>query len=99
MWEPWLLSIMLSVGPFNGLYNGENNVWLQIRMHSKIECMDAANDITRTSRIYKHLNPTLHVDASCSKELLPGTYEQTSSVWPKCISYRMCLDMFRKEYD
>ena len=100
MLEPWLLMIMLSVvGPFNGQYNGENNVWYQIRMHSEGECQDAARDIMRTSLIFGHLNPTLHVDAICRKELLAGTYEQTNSFYPKCINYRICLDMFRKEYD
>ena len=99
MWEPWLLMIMLSVGPFNGQYNGENDIWYNIRMHSEGECRQAAGDMMRTHRIFQHLNPTLHMDVICRKELLAGTYEQTNSNFPKCINYRVCLDMFKKEYD
>jgi len=99
MWEPWLLMIMLSVGPFSGQYQGENDVWYQIRMHSEGECRGAAQDIMTTHRIFQNFNPNLRMDAICRKELLARTYEQTNSFYPKCINYRICLDMFRKEYD
>jgi hypothetical protein len=90
---------MLSVGPFSGQYQGENDVWYQIRMHSEGECRDAAQDMMTTHRIFQNVNPNLRMDTMCRKELLAGTYEQANSFYPKCINYRMCLDMFRKEYD
>ena len=48
---PWLLLIMLSVGPFNENYNDENGVWLTIQMHGEAQCRQAANDVMRTMYI------------------------------------------------
>ena len=91
----WLLMIMLSVGPFNGQYNGENDVWLHVRMHTEGECLQAAGDIMRTHRIFQHLNPTLKVDALCREDIPARTYEESSYL--KHINYRQCLDMFNGE--
>ena len=93
--NPWLLLIMLSVGPFNEQYNGENDVWYHIRMHTEGECQQAAGDIMRTHRIFQHLNPTLHVDAICREDIPMQTNEETSHL--KHINYRQCLDMFNGE--
>ncbi len=91
----WLLMIMLSVGPFSGQYNGENDVWLHVRMHTEGECRQAAGDIMRTHHIFQHLNPTLKVDALCREDIPARTYEESSYL--KHINYRQCLDMFNGE--
>jgi len=66
---PWLLLIMLSVGPFNENYNDENGVWLTIQMHGEAQCRQAANDVMRTMYIFRELNPNLHVEAICREDL------------------------------
>jgi hypothetical protein len=91
----WLLMIMLSVGPFSGQYNGENDVWLHVRMHTEGECRQAVGDIMRTHHIFQHLNPTLKVDAVWREESPARTYEESSYL--KHINYRQCLDMFNGE--
>ena len=92
---PWLLLIMLSVGPFNENYNDENGVWLTIQMHGEAQCRQAANDVMRTMYIFKDLNPNLHVEAICREDIPMRTYEETSYL--KHINYRQCLDMFNGE--
>ena len=57
--------IILSVGPFNGQYEGENNVWLHIQMRTQAECMMAAQNVMTTAYIFQDLNPNLKVDAIC----------------------------------
>ena len=66
---PWILLIMLSVGPFNENYNDENGVWLTIQMHGEAQCRQAANDVMRTMYIFRELNPNLHVEAICREDL------------------------------
>ena len=100
IFEPWLLMIMLSVGPFNGQYNGEKDIWLHIQMQSQAECIQAAGDIMRTARIFQHLNPNLHVDAVCRPNELNQTYESDnrSNEQLFCrIDYRQCLDLISNE--
>jgi hypothetical protein len=65
----WLLMIMLSVGPFSGQYDGENDVWLHIQMRTQAECMMAAQNVMTTARIFQDLNPNLHVEAICKEDL------------------------------
>ena len=99
----WLLLIMLSVGPFNGQYNGENDVWLHIQMRSQTECMMAAQNITTTARIFQDLNPNLKVKAICRPDELNQTYEETRSEEQQnrqlfCrVNYRQCLDLLKVE--
>ena len=99
----WLLLIMLSVGPFNGQYNGENDVWLHIQMRSQAECMQAAQDVMTTARIFQNLNPTLKVEAICRPDELNQTYEETRSEEQQnrqlfCrVNYRQCLDLLKVE--
>jgi hypothetical protein len=93
--EPWLLMIMLSVGPFNGQYDGQNDVWLHIQMQSRGECMQAAQDVMTTARIFQHLNPNLHVDAICRPNELMQSYEEAR--FHTYINYRQCLDLISKD--
>jgi hypothetical protein len=67
---------MLSVGPFNGQYRGENDVWLHIQMQSERECMLAAQNVMTTAMIFQDLNPNLKVDAICRKDIPMQTYEE-----------------------
>jgi hypothetical protein len=71
MWfgNPWILMIMVSVGPFSGQYENERDVWLRIQMHTEAECRQAANDIMTTAHILQHLNPNLHVDTFCKEDI------------------------------
>jgi hypothetical protein len=92
----WLLLIMLSVGPFSGQYNGENDVWLHIQMRSQTECMMAAQNITTTARIFQDLNPNLKVKAICRPDELNQTYESNNITNEQLfcrINYRQCLDL------
>jgi len=91
----WLLLIMLSIGPFNEQYNGENDVWLHIQMRTQAECMMAAQNVMTTAHVFQHLNPTLHIDAICREDIPMQTNEETSHL--KHINYRQCLDMFNGE--
>ncbi len=77
--NPWLLLIMLSVGPFNEQYNGENNVWLHIQMRSQAECMMAAQNVMTTARIFQDLNPDLHIEAICREDIPMRTNENNNS--------------------
>ena len=76
--NPWLLLIMLSVGPFNEQYNGENDVWLHIQMRSQAECMMAAQNVMTTARIFQDLNPDLHIEAICREDIPMGTNENNN---------------------
>ena len=101
MWEPWLLMIMLSVGPFNDLYEGERNVWLHVQMRTQAECMMAAQDIMTTAFIFQDLNPNLKVDAVCRPNELSQTYESDNTNNNNeqlfCnINYRQCLDLINE---
>ena len=81
---------MLSVGPFNGQYAGENDVWLHIQMRSQAECMMAAQNVITTARVFQDLNPDLRVEAICRKDI-PMHTEETNYI--KQINYRQCLDL------
>jgi hypothetical protein len=90
---------MLSVGPFNGQYDGENDVWLQIQMRSQVECMLAAQNVMTTARIFQDLNPNLKVDAICRKDIPMQTNEpvDTTNEQLFCrINYRQCLDLINE---
>ena len=87
----WLLMIMLSVGPFNEQYRGENDVWLHIQMRSQAECMMAAQNVMTTSRVFQDLNPDLRVEAICRRDIPAQTTEETNYI--KRIDYRQCLDL------
>jgi len=106
--EPWILLIMLSVGPFSGQYEGENNVWYHVRMHSQTECLQAAQNLRTTHRIFQHLNPNLHMDVICREDLRYVPYVDECTEANPCpedsageapepgrINYRECLDMFK----
>ena len=96
----WLLMIMLSVGPFNGQYNGENDVWLHIQMRTQAECIMAAQNVMTTAFIFQDLNPNLKVNAICRPDELNRTYESnnTSDEQLFCrINYRQCLDLLNVE--
>ena len=82
--------IMLSVGPFNEQYRGENDVWLHIQMRSQAECMMAAQNVITTARVFQDLNPDLRVEAICRKDI-PMHTEETNYI--KQINYRQCLDL------
>ena len=93
--------IMLSVGPFNGQYDGENDVWLHIQMRTQAECMMAAQNIMTTAYIFKDLNPDLKVEAICRPNELNRTYEETNNdsniEQLFCnINYRQCLDLINE---
>jgi hypothetical protein len=90
----WLLMIMLSVGPFNEQYRGENDVWLHIQMRSQAECMMAAQNVITTARVFQDLNPDLHVEAICRKDIPMHTTEETNYI--KRINYRQCLDLINE---
>lgn len=95
----WLLMIMLSVGPFSGQYNGENDVWLHIQMRSQAECMMAAQNVMTTARIFQNLNPTLKVEAICRPDELNQTYESNNITNEQLfcrINYRQCLDLINE---
>ena len=91
----WILLIMLSVGPFNENYNGENGVWLTIQMHGEAQCRQAANDVTRTMYIFRELNPNLHVEAICREDLrmVPYVEEDDYGTLQPELDYRECLDI------
>jgi len=98
----WVLMIILSVGPFNGQYEGENNVWLHVQMRTQAECMMAAQNVMTTAYIFKDLNPNLKVEAICRPNELNRTYEETGSDNTNneqlfCnINYRQCLDLINE---
>jgi hypothetical protein len=66
---------MISVGPFSGQYENERDVWLHIRMHTEVECRQAANDIMTTAHIFQHVNPYLHVDTFCKEDIPMQHYD------------------------
>jgi len=95
----WLLMIMLSVGPFNGQYDGERNVWLHVEMRTQAECMMAAQNVMTTAYIFKDLNPNLKVEAICRPNELNRTYEETNNADEQLfcnINYRQCLDLINE---
>ena len=96
----WLLMIMLSVGPFNEQYRGENDVWLHIQMRSQAECMMAAQNVITTARVFQDLNPNLHVEAICRRDIPMHTNEPVDTTTNEhlfCrINYRQCLDLINE---
>lgn len=97
---PWILMIMLSVGPFNNNYNGENDVWYHIVVPGQEVCEQAAKDVMRTHRIFQELNPELRMSAICREDLLmqvPYSESESNKVImdpePDRINYRQCLDL------
>ena len=87
--------IMLSVGPFNEQYTGENDVWLHIQMRSQAECMMAAQNVITTARVFQDLNPNLRVEAICRRDIPVQTTNEANYI--KRTDYRQCLDLFNRK--
>ena len=71
MWYPWILYIMISVGPFTG-HNDPDHITIHIRMQSEHLCRDAQQRIMFAQYTYQHLQPNLLINADCQPDIPVG---------------------------
>ena len=79
---PWILLIMLSVGPWTGHQDDVDHVVITINMQSEQACRESQQHIMDQQYTYQHLVPNLSINADCQPK-------------PERITYRECLDMFK----
>ena len=74
MWYPWILYIMISVGPWTGHQGEQNDVVITVRMQSEHLCRDAQQRIMFQQYTYQHLVPNLLINADCQPDIPVSPY-------------------------
>ena len=73
MWYPWILYIMISVGPWTGHHEPDYAV-IPIKMQSEHLCREAQQRIMFRQYMFQQLQPNLLINADCQPDIPVSPY-------------------------
>jgi len=73
MWYPWILYIMISVGPWTGHHDPEYVV-ITVKMQSEHLCREAQQRIMFQQYVFQELQPNLLINVDCQPDIPVSPY-------------------------
>ena len=74
MWYPWILYIMISVGPWHYEQHDPDYVVIPIKMQSEHLCREAQQRIMFRQYMFQQLQPNLLINADCQPDIPVPVY-------------------------